>query len=67
MHVVLELPARLPAGAVAEGAADRGLVVQTLERYYSGPVTLNGLILGYGATPHALVRRAAATLAPLLT
>jgi GntR family transcriptional regulator/MocR family aminotransferase len=66
MHVVLELPGRLPAGAVAETAADRGLALQTLERYYTGPVTLNGLILGYGATPLTKIRRAAATLAGLL-
>jgi GntR family transcriptional regulator/MocR family aminotransferase len=46
MHMVLETSE--PAGLVAAAALDRGVAVNTLERYYAGPVTRNGLVLGYG-------------------
>jgi GntR family transcriptional regulator/MocR family aminotransferase len=74
MHVVLELPPgglELPPGgnatggsaaAVARAAQDHGIRVATLERYFAGPVTIEGLILGYGATPLPQVRHAAAIL-----
>jgi len=77
MHVVLELPTgdSMPGGsvsggsvsggratAVARAALDRGVSVATLERYFTGPATVEGLILGYGATPLAQVRHAAAIL-----
>ena len=37
-----------------------------LDRYFAGPPSISGLILGYGATPLTQVRRAAAVLATLL-
>ncbi|HEY7265151.1 MAG TPA: PLP-dependent aminotransferase family protein [Trebonia sp.] len=67
MHVVLELAACVPAGRVAAAAADRGIALDTLDRYYAGPPSVNGLILGYGATPLTQVKRAAAVLGPLLS
>jgi GntR family transcriptional regulator / MocR family aminotransferase len=72
MHVVLEFTASTPAGAanmaadVATAAAANGVALHTLDRYFAGPPSISGLVLGYGATPLTQVRRAAAILAPLL-
>ncbi len=65
LHVVLELPPGQTAD-VASRARDLGVAVATLEQYFAGPVTTQGLILGYGATPLSQVRRAAAILRGLL-
>jgi DNA-binding transcriptional MocR family regulator len=51
---------------VAE-AARQGVGLSVLDRYFAGPPSVSGLILGYGATPLTQVRRAAAVLATLLT
>jgi GntR family transcriptional regulator/MocR family aminotransferase len=67
MHVVLELPAGYPAADLVEAAAARGVTVYPLDRYFAGPPTMSGLILGYGTATLLQVRRAAAALAPLLT
>ncbi len=67
MHVVLELPADFPTGRVIAAAAERGIRVYPLDRYFAGEPTLNGLILGYGTATLAQIRRAAAELASLLS
>ena len=67
MHVVLELPADYPAARLVEAAAERGVRVYPLDRYYAGEPTMNGLILGYGTATLPQVRRAATELAQLLT
>jgi GntR family transcriptional regulator/MocR family aminotransferase len=67
LHVVLELPAGQPADRLVAAAAARGVGLFSVDRYYAGPPTLNALILGYGATPLAQVRRAATELRALLT
>jgi GntR family transcriptional regulator / MocR family aminotransferase len=66
LHVVLELPAGLPAADFAKAAAERGVGLSAVDRYYAGPPAINGVVLGYGATPLTQVRRAAAALLPLL-
>ena len=66
MHVVLELPADYPAARLVEAAAARGIAVYSLERYFAGKPTMNGLILGYGSVTLPRLRRAAAELARLL-
>jgi GntR family transcriptional regulator / MocR family aminotransferase len=66
IHVVLELPADYPVARLVEAAAARGVAVYTLDRYFAGPTTMNGLILGYGTATLPQVRRAAAELAELL-
>jgi GntR family transcriptional regulator/MocR family aminotransferase len=66
MHVVLQTSSLGP-GAVADAARERGVAIGTLARYYAGPVTLDGLILGYGAASQAQVRQAAIILRDLLT
>ena len=67
LHVVLELPASLPPELVVAEAARQGVGLYVLDRYFAGPPSISGLILGYGATPLTQVRRAAAVLATLLT
>jgi GntR family transcriptional regulator/MocR family aminotransferase len=67
MHVVLELPAGYPAARLVEAAAERGVAVYPLDRYFAGPPTMSGLILGYGTATLPQVRRAAAELSGLLT
>jgi GntR family transcriptional regulator / MocR family aminotransferase len=65
--VVLELPADYPAARLAEAAAARGVVIYPLDRYFAGPPTVNGVLLGYGTATLPQVRRAAAELARLLS
>jgi GntR family transcriptional regulator / MocR family aminotransferase len=67
MHVVLELPSDYPAGRLVDAAAARGVAVYPLDRYFAGPPTISGLILGYGTATLPQVRHAAAELARLLT
>jgi GntR family transcriptional regulator / MocR family aminotransferase len=64
MHMILET--RQPAADVAAAAADRGVAVATLERYFAGPVTRNGLVLGYGGARLADVARGCEILAQIL-
>ncbi len=65
MHMVLET--REPAASVAVAAAARGVAVATLDRYFAGPVTRNGLVLGYGGARLADVARGCEILAGILT
>ncbi|HEX6453510.1 MAG TPA: PLP-dependent aminotransferase family protein [Trebonia sp.] len=67
LHVVLELPADRPATGFAKAAAARGVGLSTVNRFYAGPPAINGVALGYGATPLTQVRRAVAALLPLLS
>jgi GntR family transcriptional regulator / MocR family aminotransferase len=67
MHAVLELPRGYPIARLVEAAAGRGVRVYPLDRYFAGPPTMSGLILGYGTAALPEVRYAAARLAPLLT
>jgi GntR family transcriptional regulator / MocR family aminotransferase len=65
MHMILET--RRPAAEVAAAAAERGVAVATLERYFAGPVTRNGLVLGYGGARLADVTRGCQILAGILS
>jgi len=65
MHMVLELPPGT-ATAVAAGARQRGVEVATLDRYFAGPPTLEGLVLGYGAADLAAVSRGCQVIAEIL-
>ncbi len=64
MHMVLET--REPAARVAAAAAERRVAVTTLDRYFAGPVTRNGLVLGYGGAPLPDVTRGCEILAGIL-
>ena len=65
LHVVLELPVGT-ADQVAAAAVQRGVLVMTLERYFAGQATRDGLVLGYGGASLSQVSRACAVLRDLL-
>jgi GntR family transcriptional regulator/MocR family aminotransferase len=65
LHVVLELH-RGSGDAVAAAARERGVVVQTLRRYFGGRPTVDGLVLGYGGLPLGEVAAGAAVLRDVL-
>ncbi|MDR3035330.1 MAG: PLP-dependent aminotransferase family protein [Kitasatospora sp.] len=65
LHVVLELH-RDGEDEVAAAALARGVRVHTLRRYFAGPVTTQGLVLGYGGLSLAQVAAAAAVLRDVL-
>jgi GntR family transcriptional regulator/MocR family aminotransferase len=65
LHMVLELPPGT-ATAVAAAARERGVEVATLDRYFGGPPTIEGLILGYGAADLAAVSRGCQVIAEIL-
>jgi GntR family transcriptional regulator / MocR family aminotransferase len=67
LHVVLRLPDDYPADRLVEAAAARGVAVHCLDRYFAGPPTMSGIILGYGTATVPQLRRAATELATLLT
>ncbi len=64
MHMVLQTSQR--ADQVARAALARGVAVSTLERYFAGPVTRNGLVLGYGGAALPDVMRGCEVLAQIL-
>ncbi len=65
MHMVLELPPGT-AVAVATAARERGVEVVTLDRYFAGTPTREGLVLGYGAADLAAVSRGCQVIAAIL-
>jgi GntR family transcriptional regulator/MocR family aminotransferase len=64
LHVVLSLGR--PASGVVSAAAERGVGLFTVDRYYAGPPAMNALIIGYGGTSLTKLRRAVGQLRPLL-
>ena len=67
MHVVLELSGDFPVDRLIHAAAERGVMVYPLDRYFAGQPAMNGLIIGYGTATLPQIRRAAAELAVLLS
>jgi GntR family transcriptional regulator / MocR family aminotransferase len=65
LHMVLELH-RGSEDEVAAAALAHGVKVHTLRRYYAGPVTAQGLVLGYGGLSLAEVAAAGAVLRDVL-
>ena len=65
LHMVLELPPGT-ATAVAAAARERGVEVATLDRYFGGPPTIEGLMLGYGAADLAAVSRGCQVIAEIV-
>jgi len=63
MHMVLRT-AR-DAEEIAAAACRRGVAVATLARYFAGPVTTNGLVLGYGGASGGEITRACRILVNL--
>jgi len=65
IHLVL--PTRHDADEIAAAASQRGVAVGTLTRFYCGPVTRSGLVIGYGGAPLAHVARGGRILRQILT
>src|SRR5262245_60127184 len=63
MHMVLRTGR--DAEEIAGEAWERGVAVATLARYFAGPVTVNGLVLGYGGASSGEITRACRLLAAL--
>jgi GntR family transcriptional regulator / MocR family aminotransferase len=63
MHMVLRTGG--DAEQIAGAAWRRGVAVATLARYFAGPVTTNGLVLGYGVAGSSEITRACRILADL--
>jgi GntR family transcriptional regulator / MocR family aminotransferase len=63
MHMVLQT-AR-DAEEIATAAWRRGVAVATVARYFAGPVTTNGLVLGYGGAGGGEITRACRILVNL--
>ena len=63
MHMVLRTGR--DAEEIAGEAWERGVAVATLARYFAGPVTVNGLVLGYGGASSDEITRAGRLLAGL--
>ena len=63
MHMVLRTDR--DAEDIAVAAWQRGVAVATLARYFAGPVTVNGLVLGYGGAGSGEIARACRVLAGL--
>jgi GntR family transcriptional regulator / MocR family aminotransferase len=65
IHVVLQT--RHDADEIAATARQHGVAVGTLTRFYSGPVTSSGLVIGYGGAPLAQVSSGSRILHQILT
>jgi GntR family transcriptional regulator/MocR family aminotransferase len=63
MHMVLRTDR--DAEDIAGAAWQRGVAVATLARYFAGPVTANGLVLGYGGASGGEITRACRILVNL--
>jgi GntR family transcriptional regulator/MocR family aminotransferase len=65
MHVLLRLPAEVVPPAMDE-AGRRGIALMALDRYFGGPATAHGLVLGYGGATLGQVVTASRTLREIL-
>ena len=65
LHVVLRT--RYDADTIAGTVRRNGVAVATLTRFHAGPVTIGGLVIGYGGAPLPDVARGCHTLREILT
>lgn len=57
LHFCIELAPGLDASAISRALRDKGVIVTALAECYAGPVTRQGLILGYGGlNPEEIIR-----------
>jgi GntR family transcriptional regulator/MocR family aminotransferase len=63
LHVVLKLPGQGAVTELIEYARARGVTAYGIDRYFAGPVTTPGLIVGYGPEPLFRIRQAVDVLA----
>ena len=67
LHAYLELREDLPAQRVAQEAAERGVIVNTLDEYYLGKCDRNGLVLGYSSLMMEEITHGAKILGEIIT
>ncbi|RBQ17590.1 PLP-dependent aminotransferase family protein [Spongiactinospora rosea] len=65
LHVMVALPGHA-VDQVTEGAARRGVLVDTTGRHHHGPVRVHGLVIGYGSASLPDVRKGCAVIASLI-
>ncbi len=66
MHVVAELPADVDDVAIAHSAAERGIEVSALSKYFLDKTRRSGLLLGYSAVAEEAIDEAVESLAEIL-
>lgn len=66
LHLVVRLPDGFDDQGLAESAAAHGVRVSALSRYFIGPPSASGLVVGYGYASSQKVARCGAVLAQLL-
>ncbi len=66
LHLVVHLSKHVPADRVSERALQAGIVIPSLSEYFMGRPFLNGLVLGFAATPIAEARVAVAKVADII-
>jgi GntR family transcriptional regulator/MocR family aminotransferase len=66
LHLIIRLPDDCDDQRIAQSAADHGVRVGALSRYYIGPASARGLVVGYGYAATDKVARSGRTLAQLL-
>jgi GntR family transcriptional regulator/MocR family aminotransferase len=62
LHFIADIPANLRDAQVSERAAARGVVAPPVSGYFYGRPTLNGLVVGFAATPIAAAKTSLSTL-----
>jgi GntR family transcriptional regulator/MocR family aminotransferase len=66
LHLVIRLPDGVDDQRLANLAGTHGIRVSALSRYYIGPPSASGLVVGYGYAPSDKVARCGRVLAQLL-
>ncbi len=66
MHMVCELPGGVLPEVLAAAAAQQ-VDVTSLDKYFAGPASCHGLVLGYGAADLAAISRGSRVLAAILS
>ncbi|HYI16759.1 MAG TPA: PLP-dependent aminotransferase family protein, partial [Thermomicrobiales bacterium] len=67
LHVFLELDQHIDPRQVELRAREQGVIVSTLDGYFLGPVTKQGLLLGYGGLELSDIVRGAEVLVDVLS
>jgi GntR family transcriptional regulator / MocR family aminotransferase len=67
LHMVVQLPTDMDEAAAVRACRTRDLAVAPLRAYYAGPPRMNGLVMGFAATPVSMAPDAAKRLEAALT
>lgn len=62
LHFTADVPEHLPDRQVSARALERGIEVPPLSGYFQGPATMNGLVVGFAATPIPVAKIAVKSL-----